>query len=764
MARKSTTAPSTAPAPAPSMKHLYMSPCESPELTKNKLRTLKAFEDDLDYMQAELDWLRARCESFYYRNRLNDTMLSAPRRHWRHREEEMSQLDLEAHHRDLVATEHKLREQLNLRLAAHRMKGSFTLALDALCERCGLNDFHRTVMLITSATSFTNEFESAFGRLMGDEHSHSPDVEMLFRFFDLSFKERIDYRAEFAAQGMLIQHDLIHLDIHRRYRATKDLLTANVEIDQRAFSYIIGRQGLNDEFLEFSSVDEPFADFSQVVLPEEDKRRILSVVENHEEYLKARSEWGFDELIHYGKGAMMLFYGPPGTGKTMTAHAIAKHLKKRVFNVDIPTFVAHGEADRFLPGLFREARLQNAVLFFDECEILFMDRSGGNALTTLLLTELERFEGVAVFATNLPQILDEAFQRRVLVRVSFPEPDASSRAEIWRKLTPSRAPMAADVDYDALGARFEITGGYIKNAMLAAVAASVHSGVESPVITMAQLEEAARQQMQRVESDPNIKVPSVRLSDVVLEPEATAQIQRVVEAVRHLPSVLRRWKVGGAGGDRGGVVGLLHGLPGTGKTLCAEAIAGELNRPLMVARSSTILSKWVGESERNLDKLFKEAKAAGAVLFIDEADSLVGQRDKTQSEHSRSLINLLLALIERHSGLVLLATNFRDGLDSALERRVTHQVELERPSVAVRRRLWEKMMPQEAAAAPLDLDALSRFELSGAEIRVVILRAATRAAAEGEEGLTQALVEGEAESLLGGQQKKVSIGFGRRGA
>ncbi len=764
MTRKTTTTHATQQDTAQS--HLRFSPCKSEALNKTKLRTLKAFEDDLDYMQAELDWLKARCERFYYLTRLNETSSSHTRRGWRHRgEDELSPLDIEARYNGLLAEELKLREQLNLRLAAHRAKGSFTLALDALCERCCLNDFQRTTLIITSATSFTNEFESVFARLMGEEHGHhSPDVEMLFRFFELNFKERIDYRSEFASTSPLIQSDLVHLDIHRRYRATKDLLTANVEIDQRAFSYIIGRQGLNDEFLEFSSVDEPFADFSQVVLPDEDKRRILSVVENHEQYLQARSDWGFDDLISYGKGAMMLFYGPPGTGKTMTAHAIAKHLNKRVFNVDIPTFLAHSDADRFLPGLFREARLQNAVLFFDECEILFMDRSGGSALTTLLLTELERFEGVAVFATNLPQVLDEAFQRRVLVRVSFPEPDASSRAEIWRKLTPPRAPMSDDVDYDALGARFEITGGYIKNAMLAAVAASVHSGCEPPVITMAQLEEAARQQMQRVESDPNVKVPEVRLSDVVLEEEASAQITRVVEAVRHLPSVLRRWKVGGAGGDRGGVVGLLHGLPGTGKTLCAEAIAGELNRPLMVARSSTILSKWVGESERNLDKLFKDAKAAGAVLFIDEADSLVGQRDKAQSEHSRSLINLLLALIERHSGLVLLATNYRDGLDSALERRVTHQVELERPSAEVRRRLWEKMLPQAGLASPFDLGALARFELSGAEIRVVILRAATRAAAEGVEGLTQRLVEEEADALLGSQQKKVSIGFGRRGA
>ena len=91
-------------------------------------------------------------------------------------------------------------------------------------------------------------------------------------------------------------------------------------------------------------------------------------------------------------------------------------------------------------------------------------------------------------------------------------------------------------------------------------------------------------------------------------------------------------------------------------------------------------------------------------------------------------------------------------------------MELERPSAEVRRRLWEKMLPQAGLASPFNLGALARFELSGAEIRVVILRASTRAAAEGVEGLTQTLVEEEADALLGSQQKKVSIGFGRRGA
>lgn len=740
----------------------HYSPIQSQQYTKTALRGIKPFSSDLDYIQMELEWLKLRCERFYYRN---DEGQLTQRNRWHQDEEDNLSPEMIKRKHDLkLRIELEMRERINHRLAVHRQKGDFTLALDQLCERCELNDFHRTVILIISAPSFSSEFEKAFGRLMSQDHDHCPDVEMIFRFFNFSFTERIDYRREFGQSGQLIIHDLMQVDMHRRYRAVKDLLNANLEIDSRTFTFMIGRNDLSDEFLEFSSVDEPLATFEQVVLPIEDKHQILSVIERHEHYLNAREEWGFNERINYGRGSMMLFYGPPGTGKTMTAHAIAHHLNKRVFNVDIPTFISHSDADRFLPGLFREARLQNAVLFFDECEILFADRRRGSVLTTLLLTELERFEGVAIFATNLPEVLDDAFQRRVLVRLAFAEPDASHRAEIWRSLVPEQAPLAEDVDFTVLGARYEITGGYIKNAILSAVASTVHQrkeGEEKVQIKMADLENAARQQMKQVGTDPEIVVPNIRLSDVILESSAHEQIQRLISAVRHLPSVLRQWKIGGVGGDRGGVVGLLHGLPGTGKTLCAEAIAGELNRPLMVARSSTILSKWVGESERNLQKLFKEAKANGAVLFIDEADSMISQRDQSNSDHTRSLINLLLSLIERHRGVVLLATNFRNGLDSALERRITHQIELKRPNAEVRRQIWALMLADAQEGHSLDLDALAEcFELSGAEIRVVILRAATSAFEAGESGLTQTHLEREASELLGSQKKKVSIGFG----
>ena len=164
------------------------------------------------------------------------------------------------------------------------------------------------------------------------------------------------------------------------------------------------------------------------------------------------------------------------------------------------------EAERFLPALFREARIQNAILFFDECEVLFASRHHGNMLMSLLLSELERFEGVAIMATNLPENLDEALMRRILVKVRFPEPDVSAREQIWRAHIPAQAPLADDVDIGALAERFPMAGGYIKNAVLAALAGAVHGTEEGAgPIAMTHLERAAAEQLEGMTVEGPVK-------------------------------------------------------------------------------------------------------------------------------------------------------------------------------------------------------------------------------------------------------------------
>ena len=694
-----------------------------------------AFSSDLEYLQEELKWVEARCRRISAQAGMERIEHNEPPRS-RFDRDDASPRALLRRARQALELEVELRGVLDSRLAAHRSGLHPALALDVLCERCGLDSLERVVLLLAAAPCFARRFDDLIGSTTSGESFCSVMVESVFAFAELPLADRIDRRSMFGTRAPLVSLDLISSTMRHRSSSAKDLLTMDIEITTRTFAFITGRDELEDELLEFSSIEEPRARLDQVVLPEADKERILSVVERHDQYKEARAAWGFDDCIGYGRGTMMLFWGPPGTGKTMTAHGVASHMGKRLLNVDIPTFLGSGSADRFLPGLFREARLQDAVLFFDECEALFASRAKtGNNLMTVLLTELERFEGVAMLATNLPEHLDEALARRILVRVRFPEPDRAQRAEIWRRHLPAQAPLAADVDVERLAARFEITGGLIKNAVLMSVAAAVHgAGDAEPEITHAHLEAAAAAQLSQVDAEGRpVTVPEARLCDLVLAPPQWRAVEQLLAAVQNRRMVLQQWGVGGPRVEQTGVAALFHGPPGTGKTLCAEALAGELNRPLRVARAPALLSKWVGDTERNLEQLFRDARGQRAVILLDEADSLLGRRDSPgASRHDQSMTNVLLDLIDQYPGLVLLATNLPERLDPALARRLAWRLEFLRPEQAERQALWACMLPDSAPLADdVDLHPLAQIELSGAGIRSATLRAATQAAAEG---------------------------------
>lgn len=713
--------------------------CTSPQL----------FDRPLQWLAHELQWIRLRAQRIACDNKLAAEP-EMPRQRYRGDDDHEDPRVVQLRRDDLSGRETALRSHLDACRQLHIAQGS-PLPLDALAALYQLNDFEATVVLLAASAGFSAEFRDLW-ELVSPNSDSSLSVENLFNFCEVPWADRLARRRSFASQSPLVANQLVAVHVSGRLNGPGDLLQADVETTTQTFAYLAGMPDLDAEFVDFSSLEEPMVTLDQVVLPAADRRRILSVVDRHDAYLTARHDWGFDDVIRYGRGMLMLFHGAPGTGKTMTAHAVAKHLGRRVLNVDIPTFVENREADRFLPGLFREARLHNALLFFDECEMLFSARRHGNALMTLLLTELERFEGVAILATNVPQALDEALDRRILVKVHFAPPDREARAQIWRKHLPSQAPIAADVEVDALADRFEMSGGYIKNAVLMALADAVHTGGDRPELTMAMLERAARDQCQRPSDDDarhDLVQPKVRLSDLVLPDDLREQVLEVVAAARNRRTVLERWGIGAHLTAGKGVAALLHGQPGTGKTLCAEAIANELCRPLLVAQIPALLSRYVGGTEGNLAGMFKDAKAQAAVLLLDECDALLTDRDAVTQRHDVSAVTVLLGLIERHDGVVLLATNRPGKLDAALTRRLGWQLAFPMPDAWLRSQIWQGLLPQTVPVqGTLDFGRLGRkYPMTGGHIRNAVFKAALRAANR-QQPMTMAVLEEAAQQEL----------------
>ncbi len=211
---------------------------------------------------------------------------------------------------------------------------------------------------------------------------------------------------------------------------------------------------------------------NKLVLTEDKKKNILSVLKQHQFRDKIFKDWGLEDTIEYGRGMTMLFWGPPGTGKTYGAKKIAESLGKELMVFDTASLQSStpGQMERNLKKAFQDAHKKKAVVLLDECDSMVMSRDNMgqimSAETNCLLTEIEKFEGVCILTTNRIGELDKALERRISLTVNFPKPEKEQRIAIWKGLIPPRFPLHEDVDLDALATEFELTGGFIKNVIL----------------------------------------------------------------------------------------------------------------------------------------------------------------------------------------------------------------------------------------------------------------------------------------------------------
>jgi SpoVK/Ycf46/Vps4 family AAA+-type ATPase len=233
----------------------------------------------------------------------------------------------------------------------------------------------------------------------------------------------------------------------------------------------------------------PRRTFDDVILSPATRRSLDTALAQVTQHDLIFNRWGLGERHPTGTALAFNFAGPPGTGKTICAEAIANSLNRQLLLVRYAELESMwmGETPKNVAGIFRMAREERAVLLFDEADAIAMRRSTSvnhgfqresNTVVSVLLQELEWYNGVVIFATNLAANFDPAFERRIRTHVLFEMPGPAERALIWRvQLHPSRTPLAADVDFDALAARYEVSGGDIRNAVLkAALAAAAVPG------------------------------------------------------------------------------------------------------------------------------------------------------------------------------------------------------------------------------------------------------------------------------------------------
>ncbi|WP_194291594.1 ATP-binding protein, partial [Cumulibacter manganitolerans] len=285
----------------------------------------------------------------------------------------------------------------------------------------------------------------------------------------------------------------------------------------------------------------------------------------------------------------------------------------------------------------------------------------------------------------------------------------------------------------ALASSYRLHAGQIGDAV--AIARARRSLTECPVPDVADLRTAAGELAGRAVDGVARRVDVTHTwDDLVVEPDTRAQLAEMCERARHRDVVLRDWGLGRTGAA--GTHALFSGPSGTGKTAAAQVIAGELGCQLRKVDLAAVVSKYIGETEKNLDAIFQAAADCDVVLLFDEADALFGKRSEVRDAHDRYAnieISYLLQRMEEHQGLTILTTNLRRNLDDAFLRRLAFDVRFPFPDEPARGRLWQQALgPAAPVAADVDVTALAAgYPLSGGQIRNVALAAAYLAASDG---------------------------------
>jgi MoxR-like ATPase len=581
------------------------------------------------------------------------------------------------------------------------------LRLEELARRFGLTAFDLDALLVTLAPEVDLRYERLFAYLQDDVTKRRPSFDLVLNLLCPTFEAKLAARSRFSGQAPLLRHRLVE-PFDDPSRPQPPLLARYLRADARVVSYVFGDDAIDGRLTPFARRVEPAVRLEEMVQEPALKERLLALA---------------------GEGVLYL-QGPYGVGKETTAEALCRELGLRLVVVDLERLLAAPEEtfETVVELAGREAVLQGAALFWRGFDLLLAEDKAGRRGT--FLAALEERRGLTFLSGEAGWEPSDALQGTAFSRVELPGPGHQERLELWRRALPE----AEGLDLDAIAARFRFTGGRIRDS--AATARSL-ARARGGTVTEADLYAACRlQSSQKLATLAQKIVPRYRWDDIVLPAARMEQLREICNTLRFRSRVYEDWGFGGKLAMGKGLNVLFSGPSGTGKTMAAEILASDLGLDLYKIDLSTVISKYIGETEKNLSRIFDEGRASNAILFFDEADAVFGKRTEVKDAHDRYAnieVSYLLQRMEEYEGMVILASNLRKNMDEAFVRRLHFTIEFPFPAETDRRRIWDGLWPAALPrSADLDLDFMARrFEVPGGNIRNIALASAFLAAADG---------------------------------
>ncbi len=578
-----------------------------------------------------------------------------------------------------------------------------------LCQSFDLSEFEQEVLLLALAPILDPRYERIFGYLQNDITVRRPTVHMALDLIVDSPSERLRLLPSFMDGGRLIYHKLVH---RMQDGAIESALpNQQLGVDEAVVAWLLGEYHPDPRLLEWVRMEEPNA--------------------GEEEILLTQEIWEFVSKATNGQ-TVAIFHGDDEIVQLATARMLASSAELPLLWVDMRDVVGSGfAAQEAIQLILRDGRMTGSAVF-----VRGWDAVVGTGLPRPAL--LQHF-----FKARIPVIVSSEKEWYVhgversesILRVKFERPSYRQRRALWHFYTAEIDDDLSDnVDIAMLASQFALDSTQIRDAVASARDIAIQRDSE---IGHRDLVTAAR-----IHSSPNLSglahkiEPRYEWNDVVLPADQRETLRELIQTVKGRGIVMEEWGVGDKLKTSSGVTVLFAGPPGTGKTLSAEVIAGELGLDLYKLDLSMVVSKFIGETEKNLGKIFDEAQSSSAVLFFDEADSIFGKRSEVKDSHDRYAnmeISYLLQRMEVYDGVTILATNLRANMDEAFTRRMQFIVDFPFPDEQERLHIWRTLLPPNLPMTDdINLELLAtRFKLAGGNIRNIIASAAFLAASNG---------------------------------
>jgi hypothetical protein len=574
-------------------------------------------------------------------------------------------------------------------------------ALDQVVSAFGLSTFERDVLVLCAGV----ELEASIGELCARAQG---DPARTHATFSLALAALPDAHWSALAPNAPL----------RRWRlvepASGPLATSPLRIDERVLHHLVG----------IDAVDDRLAGYVEPVLQ---RAAELDVVPSHE-HLAHRIAHAWTDRPDGGPPPVVELCGPDGSSKRLVAAVAAVLLGMRLATIRAESLpVDPRELDALVRLCEREAALAGTALVLDCDGVEGQDPARDTAISQVV---------EALSSALILLVRDRRPTRaRPILALDVRKPTSGEQLDVWRALV---GPDRLDGQGDRLASQFDLGIRGIREATVEAfaeVSTGEEDGSSDPTSLARALWDACRGQARPRMDDLAQRVDArAGWSDLVLPDGHLETLRELALQVRHRTLVYDRWGFGTTTARGLGIAALFVGSSGTGKTLAAEVLATELRLDLYRIDLSQVVSKYIGETEKNLRRVFDAAEDGGAILLFDEADALFGKRSEVKDSHDRYAnieVGYLLQRMEAYRGLAILTTNLKESIDQAFLRRIRFTVHFPFPDQAARAEIWRRAFPPAAPTDGVESERLARLNVAGGNIRNIAVNAAFLAAEAG---------------------------------